>query len=172
MMGNSFFKSGLICLLFIVMFSFEACKSSKTKTSSSDAQKSKVQLVRNDAEQKVDVLIDGELFTSYMYPSSIKKPVLYPLVTSEGTKITRGFPLEPMPGERVDHPHHVGVWFNYGDVNGLDFWNNSDSIKMEKRDGYGTILHKEFSKLEEYDDHAELGVVMHWNAPSGRNTPD
>ena len=31
------------------------------------------------------------------------------------------FPLYLRPGERIDHPHHVGLWFNYGDVNGLDF---------------------------------------------------
>jgi hypothetical protein len=104
----------------------------------------------------VDVLIDGKLFTSYIYPNTIKKPVLYPLKTSKGTKITRGFPLEPTPGERVDHPHHVGLWFNYGDVNGLDFWNNSDSIKVEKRGGYGTIVHDDIVKMENGDDKAEL----------------
>jgi hypothetical protein len=46
-----------------------------------------------------------------------------------GTVVTRGWPLNPRPGERVDHPHHVGLWFNYENVNGLDFWNNSDAIK-------------------------------------------
>ena len=61
----------------------------------------------------------------------LKKPVLYPLRAASGTVVTRGFPLEPRPGERVDHPHHVGLWFNYGDVNGLDFWNNSDAIKAD-----------------------------------------
>ena len=30
--------------------------------------------------------------------------------------------IEPKTGERIDHPHHMGHWFNYGDVNGLDFW--------------------------------------------------
>src|SRR2546430_8598162 len=35
-------------------------------------------------------------------------------------------------GERVDHPHHVGLWLNHGDVNGLDFWNNSDAIRSEE----------------------------------------
>jgi hypothetical protein len=63
-----------------------------------------------------------------VWPTSLKKPVLYPIRTAKGTLITRGFPLDPRPGERVDHPHHVGLWFNYGDVNGIDFWNNSDAI--------------------------------------------
>ena len=49
------------------------------------------------------------------------------------TLVTRGFPSSRGPGERVDHPHQVGLWFNYGDVNGIDFWNNSDAIKPEDR---------------------------------------
>lgn len=81
----------------------------------------KIRFIRNDAEKKVDVLVDDHLFTSYIYPDNIKKPVLYPLTTPMGTRITRRFPLEHSVGERTDHPHHVGLWFNYGDVNGLDF---------------------------------------------------
>src|SRR5690606_40239736 len=68
--------------------------------------------------------------------------VLYPLRTIDGAFVTRGWPLDPRPGERVDHPHHVGMWLNYGDVNGLDFWNNSPSIAAEKKDRYGTIRHR------------------------------
>ena len=53
--------------------------------------------------------------------------------------MTRGWPLAPRPGERVDHPHHVGLWFNYESVNSLDFWNNSDDIKPANRSKMGTI---------------------------------
>ncbi len=167
---KTFFKYIVAIAILISSVNFMSCSSKKsenTKTEEVKAQK-KIQLIRNDAEKKVDVMIDGELFTSYIYPTTIKKPVLYPLKTSKGTKITRGFPLEPTPGERVDHPHHVGLWFNYGDVNGLDFWNNSDSIKVEKRDQYGTIVHKEITKLESGDDKGVLKVVMNWNAPDGK----
>src|SRR5882672_4671291 len=86
-----------------------------------------VQVVPDPANRKVDVLIDGQPFTAYIYPTTLKKPVLFPLRTAEGNYVTRGFP--PGPGERIDHPHHVGLWFNYGNVNGIDFWNNSDAIK-------------------------------------------
>jgi hypothetical protein len=151
----------------VMLLSCNPKKESKTDAEADAVETNKIELVRNDAEQKVDVLIDGELFTAYIYPNTIKKPVLYPLKTSKGTKITRGFPLEPTPGERVDHPHHVGLWFNYGDVNGLDFWNNSDSIKVEKRAGYGTIVHSEITKVESGNDQAELSVVMNWNTPDG-----
>jgi len=151
-----------------LMFSCSPKKGSNESSESDEVETPRIQLVRKDAEKKVDVIIDGELFTSYMYPNTIKKPVLYPLKTSKGTKLTRGFPLEPMPGERVDHPHHVGFWFNYGDVNGLDFWNNSDSIDVDKRDRYGTIVHSEITRVESGNDKAELGVKMNWNAPDGK----
>ena len=87
-----------------------------------------VEVKVNEAAKRVDVTIDGKPFTSYIWPSTLKKPVLYPLRTAKGTLVTRGFPLDPRQGERVDHPHHVGMWLNHGDVNGLDFWNNSDAI--------------------------------------------
>ncbi|HEY3388921.1 MAG TPA: DUF6807 family protein, partial [Prolixibacteraceae bacterium] len=83
----------------------------------------KIGFVVRDADKKVDVLIGGKLFTSYIWPDNVMKPVLYPVMTSEGTEITRGYPMKPRAGERVDHPHHIGIWFNYGDVDGFDFWN-------------------------------------------------
>ncbi len=158
----------LAMMIIIASFNFAACSTKKAEVSESvKAPAEKIQLVRNDAETKVDVMVDGELFTSYIYPNTIKKPVLYPLKTSRGTKITRGFPLEPTPGERIDHPHHVGLWFNYGDVNGLDFWNNSDSIDLEDRHKYGTIVHQEIVSMQNGDDQAVLEVKMLWNTPTG-----
>lgn len=119
------------------------------------------------SEKKVEVMIDGKLFTAYIYPSTIKKPVLYPIITPNGTKITRKYPLEASVGERVDHPHHVGMWFNYGDVNGYDFWNNSDAIPEDKRDGYGTIVHQSIDEIVEGKDSGKLSVTMHWISPKG-----
>lgn len=130
--------------------------------SDSTAMEDKITLIRKDGEKKVDVMINGELFTSYIYPETIEKPVLYPIKTSEGTLITRGFPLENRPGERVDHPHHIGLWLNYGDVNGLDFWNNSDAIPEEKKASYGTIIHRDITLVENGDESGKLGVAMDW----------
>jgi hypothetical protein len=136
-------------------------------TLASKIMEKRIQLVPNNQEKKVDIYMEGQLFTSYIYPTSIKKPVLYPLITPEGTKITRKYPLEPSEGERVDHPHHVGLWFNYGDVNGLDFWNNSDAIEETKRSGYGTIVHKKVNYINSGDDEASIEVTMEWLSPDG-----
>src|SRR5690606_38961306 len=61
-----------------------------------------IEFVENKAENKVDVMVDGRLFTSYRWPGNVYKPILYPVVTSAGTEITRGFPLKPREGERSD----------------------------------------------------------------------
>lgn len=121
-----------------------------------------VQVVADAPNRRVDVTIDGEPFTSYIWPTSLKKPVLYPLIDAEGIQVTRGFPLDPRPGERVDHPHHAGLWFNYGNVNGFDFWNNSDAIKPEDRAKMGTILHTGIVSTRSGPNSGELVVKSVW----------
>src|SRR6185369_7149770 len=127
-----------------------------------------VELQVNESAKRVDVTIDGKPFTSYIWPSTLKKPVLYPIRTSNGTLVTRGFPLDPRPGERVDHPHHVGLWLNHGNVNGLDFWNNSDAIKPEDAPKMGTIYHRRIVEAQGGADHGTLTVEMAWMAPGDK----
>ncbi|MFT4094989.1 MAG: PmoA family protein [Niabella sp.] len=92
-------------------------------------------------KKQVDILYDGKLLTAYCYYDSVAKPVLFPVNTIDGITVTRGYPLAPRPGERTDHPHHIGIWMNYESVNGIDFWNNSTAIPADKKDLYGTIKH-------------------------------
>ena len=164
------------CLSLIFLVSFlVGCGGEKKESNEISALSEKssdkdeyIKLVRNDEEKKVDVFINGELFTSYIYPESMEKPVLYPIKTAQGTNITRGFPLDPRPGERVDHPHHVGLWFNYGNVNGLDFWNNSYAIPADEKENYGSIRHKEINNISSGNDKGELEVTMEWVGPDGK----
>lgn len=156
-----------ISILMLILTLTLGCNQSNAKKQDDAAmQKSdqSIRLVHDEANLKVDVFFGTDLFTSYRYTDAYYKPVLYPLITASGKSLTRGFPIDPMPGERVDHPHHVGHWLNYGDVNGLDFWNHSDAIPAEKKDGYGTIFHKSVSLNEA---KAALSVVAEWKAPNG-----
>lgn len=130
-----------------------------------EVMKDRIELVRDDAAKKVDVIIDGEFFTSYIYPDSLEKPVLYPINTANGTAITRGWPVAPRPGERVDHPHHLGLWFNYGDVNGLDFWNNSSAIT--DKTNFGHIVHKSIKSAESGNEEGVLEVSLDWMNSKG-----
>ena len=124
----------------------------------------RVEVIVHEQERRVDIAIDGEAFTSYIWPSTLKKPILYPLRTAQGTVITRGYPLEQRAGERVDHPHHAGLWFNYEDVNGIDFWNNSDAIKPADAPKMGTILHRTIVSARSGAEKGELEVESDWVA--------
>ena len=115
---------------------------------SAAGQTAKVKMVKVDDKQKVDIMIDGKLFASYQYPGNLEKPFLSPIYAPGGSVITRGFPLEARQGERVDHPHHIGLWFNHGDVNGLDFWNNSSAIPAARKDSYGHIVVRSIDKAK------------------------
>lgn len=127
-----------------------------------------VEVKVNEAAKRVDVTIDGQPFTSYIWPDTLKKPILYPLRTAKGTLVTRGFPLDPRKGERVDHPHHVGLWFNHGDVNGLDFWNNSDAIKAADAPKMGTIVHRKVVSARSGATQGELTVETAWMTPGNK----
>ena len=155
-----------MAILFLLSLIAINC-SSEDKTE----MKSRIDLIQNDKEQKVDVMVDGKLFTSFLYSDQIsvlKKPVLYPLISANGVTITRGYPLDPRPGERTDHPHHIGAWLNYGDVNGLDFWNNSDAIPEERVKEMGIIRLEKINRLESGDGQAELSVTCDWTNSEGK----
>ncbi len=124
-----------------------------------NAQTSKVKFVKGD--HKIDVMIGGKFFTSYQYPSNMEKPYLWPVNAPNGSVVTRGFPLAPRPKERIDHPHHIGIWFNHGDVNGLDFWNNSSAIPAERKGTYGHIVVKEIVKAKN-GKKGTLDVISEW----------
>lgn len=133
---------------------------------SNPVQTKRFMLTEDKQNKLVRVTVDGKPFTAYVYPDEVKKPVLYPIYTNKGTPITRGWPMEPRPGERVDHPHHIGMWFNYGDVNGHDFWNNSNDTGGHKGP-FGTIRHLKVNKMTSGNDKAELQVSAEWQKPDG-----
>ncbi|QIP13275.1 hypothetical protein G8759_11875 [Spirosoma aureum] len=135
-----------------------------TTATLSQAQTNRIQLTHDEAKKRVDVTIDGKPFTAYIYPGPtvLKKPVLYPIRSAGGNFITRGWPMDPRPGERIDHPHHVGMWFNYGDVNGHDFWNNSTAVGPEHKGPFGTIVHTGVKSMKSGKDKAELVVTADW----------
>jgi Methane oxygenase PmoA len=132
-----------------------------------------VKLTHNKEDKKVNVSIDGKPFTAYFYPSEdiLKKAVLFPILTYNGNHITRGWPFEPRAGERIDHPHHVGMWLNYEAVNGYDYWNNSTAIKPEERlKKYGTIRHTGIESMKSGKNSGELIVTADWQDKDGTGT--
>ena len=156
-------KLQVAVIVLISLISFGAVKAQPKKQAGL-----KISFAVKENEKKVDVIIGGKLFTSYCWPDNVMKPVLYPVMTSAGTEITRGYPMKPRAGERVDHPHHIGIWFNYGDVDGFDFWNNSTAIPADKKSGYGTVKHIKINELKEGNGEALMVTTESWIDPSGK----
>jgi len=126
----------------------------------------KVDFKNLPAEKKVDVTVDGKFFTSYCWPDNVYKPVLYPVLNYNGTEVTRGFPLKPREGERDDHIHQVGIWLNYGNVNGVDFWGTGHTGSKEP--GNGVIKHVAVVKAAGTNGEAVLNTTAGWILPSGK----
>lgn len=118
-------------------------------------------------KKQIDLIYNGKVITSYLYYDSMMKPVLFPITTVSGVIVTRGWPLEPRPGDQVDHPHHLGMWMNYESVNGIDFWNNSTAIPYNIRSKYGSIIHEKIVKTEFSQKRALLEVTARWVNHSG-----
>jgi len=113
-------------------------------------------------KKQIDLMYNGKLLTAYCYYDSAMKPILYPINTVSGITVTRGYPFAPRAGERVDHPHHQGMWMNYESVNGLDFWNNSTAIPYANRKKYGSIIHDGVVRTDFSGSKALLEVTARW----------
>jgi hypothetical protein len=125
----------------------------------------RVELTSHPEECRVDATVEGDHFTSYRWDDLdvLTKPVCYPVMAADGRAITRGYPVDPRQGERVDHPHHVGFSLTYGNVNGYDFWNNSGG----DQEGMGRILHDQTERIES-GDPAKLVATADWVDPQER----
>lgn len=150
----------------ILCFSF-SCNSSapKSEAAQNDAAVA-VSFVKQESQHKVDVMMDGKLFTSYCWPDSVYKPILYPVLNAAGVAITRGYPLQPRAGERSDHRHQVGIWLNYGNVNGYDFWGNG--AEGERPVKLGAVKHISVESTDGGDGEGILVAKASWVDSSGR----
>jgi hypothetical protein len=120
-----------------------------------------VSVQRDATKQKVIITIGGKPFTEFVFTDTMEKPFLYPIYAPNGQIITRGFPWNPQPNDPVDHPHHIGLWFNYENVNGLAFWNNSVAIAPEKKKGYGWIRTEKILETKS-GDPGKLVYLANW----------
>ena len=78
--------------------------------------------ITQGAEQ-IAVEIDGKPFTVfYIGGKDLNRPYLHPLRAASGTIVNRSFPAGQLPGETKDHPHHAGLFYGHGDVNGFNYW--------------------------------------------------
>jgi len=124
------------------------------------------QVAMTKQEGQIAVTIDGKPFTTFYYGAGTPKPYLHPLLTANGKRITRVFPMESIDGETKDHPHHRGLWFTHGEVNEWDFWAN-EQLYAAKRKNLGLIDLVSLQKAEGGKQKGEIVSTHMWKAPDG-----
>jgi hypothetical protein len=85
------------------------------------------------APDRILVEIDGKPYTTFYLAPGGNKPYVWPLSTVSGVVVTRHFPMEEFPGETKDHPHHRGMFFSHGDINGFNFWATEPGMSGSKK---------------------------------------
>jgi hypothetical protein len=114
---------------------------------------------------QISITIDNKPFSTLFCGPETMKPYLDPLRSATGKIVTRRYPMETVAGETHDHPHHRGLWFSHGDVNGFDFWGNEPSQKTPKT---GRIVLKKIGKVAGGEKSGSLEATFEWVDPQGK----
>ena len=118
---------------------------------------------------RIRVEIGGQLFTEYIYADGATRPYCYPILTSDGTAMTRNFPVKRVPGEDTDHPWHRSLWFAHSIVNGVDFWNEGKGDAGHSPEVKGRTVQTELVETNS----GAVGLIRtrdNWVAPDGKIT--
>lgn len=116
-------------------------------------------------EGSITIVIDNQPFTTFYCGADTAKPYLHPLRSASGKIVTRRYPMENVPGETHDHPHHRGLWFSHGDVNGYDFWGNEPSQHGAKS---GKIVLKSIGNVTGGKQSGVVEASFDWMSPQGK----
>jgi hypothetical protein len=113
---------------------------------------------------RIQVEIDGKPYTTFYLAPGGNKPYLYPLSSASGIVVTRHFPMETYPGETKDHPHHRGMFFSHGDVNGYNFWATEPGTNSAKS---GRMVLKNVLETKGGQKSGTVSVVFTAEDPKG-----
>jgi len=107
---------------------------------------------------RIDVMRDGKLVTSYRFRSGTK-PVLWPIHGPDGHKMTRSYPMDAtVPNEAHDHPHHRGLWMTFGEVEQNDWWAEGK--------GKGIVAHQKVISCDDQGPSVSWVAEHQWQKPA------
>ena len=139
------------------------CRSTHTPSSPSPASSpdlARLPRVRLfETNNVIRVELDGQLFTEYHF-RDVSRPYLYPLLGVGDLPLTRHWPMDEVPGEEHDHPHHRSFWFTHGDVNGQDLWSEEEKA--------GRTVHQYFVQQKSGNERGVLTARNEWRAKDGK----
>lgn len=86
------------------------------------------------------------------------KPFLYPIRTTSGKVLSRGWPIEPREGDSNDHVWHRGFWYGHGSISGADFW------REQGRDKTARLVLKAKPRVEK----SHIAMDLSMTPPNGK----
>jgi hypothetical protein len=96
-------------------------------------------IVERVGTEDLDFRINNEVVTRYDTRTGPNKPYFYPIWGPDHKRMARRYPFETVEGESHDHPHHRGLWFTHGSVNGVDFWSEEANAGKTRHMKYEAV---------------------------------
>jgi hypothetical protein len=135
------------------------------------AHQASAQVTLTRTQDQIAVTVDGKPFTVFHIGGEhLNRVYLHPLRSAAGKVVTRSVPAGQLPGESTDHPHHAGLFYGHGDVNGYNFWavRNEAVPPSGAAATLGRIVVKELGAVASGDKTGSIAVVLSWLRPDGK----
>jgi hypothetical protein len=135
------------------------------------APPAQAQVTITQTSEQVAVAINGKPFTVFVIGgANLNRPYLYPLRTASGKTVTRSFPAGQLPGETTDHPHHAGLFYGHGDVNGFNYWaiQNVPAAESKPDANMGRIVLDRVLSVKSGKESGSVDAVFKWLKPDGQ----
>lgn len=115
---------------------------------------------------RVSVSVGGKLFTEFRHGEAAHV-YYYPVLGPGMLSMTRSWPMDDVPDEEHDHPHHRSMWFSHGQVNGEDFWGEAASYQGTPKQPLGKIVLEKIVEAKGGSDSGVLTVALKWISADG-----
>jgi hypothetical protein len=128
------------------------------------------QVTLTQGPDQITVAIDGKPFTVFhIAGANLNRPYLHPLRAASGKIVNRSFPSGQLAGETTDHPHHAGLFYGHGDVNGFNYWAVQSVAKPQPPAGanFGRIVLEKVASVKSGKESGSVDVVLTWLKPDG-----
>jgi hypothetical protein len=128
------------------------------------------QVTITPGSNEIAVAIDGKPFTVfYIAGADLNRPYLHPLRSASGKIVNRSLPAGQLPGETTDHPHHAGLFYGHGDVNGYNYWAVQNGANPHPPNGanFGRIVLDRVASVRSGKESGSVDVVLTWLKPDG-----
>lgn len=116
----------------------------------------KDQLRWNETDTSLTLSNHSEIVWRYNYNNRLGKPYFHPLAVNHSNLTCVSPP---------DHPWHLGLWFSWKFINGVNYWEYLDNFKSPetgfKSEGITEIAKKEIAKNPDFSSDIRMEFLYH-----------